>query len=224
MSISTTGVGFNRSGIALGATAAKYTALAPSPSRIGDAAKTSAMDTGDVVQISDAAKAAAAALQKPGPADNAIAARSKLDALYADAKSDGTFITFDTAKGGRQLDMSALSDDELAAIAVDHGGSFSQDESNDAAGWLNLRLAKTLQPFQNATMGGDRRAHAMTLNALYDSASQDVRDALGWTPAMRSEGDTLLSGDTARFGRLDWPSIFSNLRDASNNGGMAYKG
>ncbi|WP_160296702.1 hypothetical protein [Sphingomonas sp. ERG5] len=205
-------------------TTARSTAQVATPSRTAGSTPASVRDGGDVVQISDAARAAAAALQKPSPADNAITARSKLDALYADAGSDGTFITFDTAKGGRQLDMSALSDDELAAIAVDHGGAFSQDESNDAGGWLNLRLAKTLQPFQNATMSGDRRAHAMTLNALYDNASQDVRDALGWTPAMRSEGDTLLSGDVRHLGTLDWSPIFTNLREASNNGGMTYRG
>lgn len=178
----------------------------------------------DVVQISDAAKAAAAALNKSSPADNASSARTKLDELYKAASADGTFITFDTSKGGRQLDMSTLSDDELAAIAVDRAGSFSENEANDAAGWLNLRLAKTLQPFQSATMGGDRRAHAMTLNTLYDNASQDVRQALHWTPVMRSAADTMLQGDNALFGTIDWSSIFSNLREMSNNGGMTFSG
>lgn len=224
MSISPPSYASGRSTDTLNAAVANTSAPSPGRSKTTTSAAGPSGPAKDSVQISDAAKAASAALNKPSQTDNASSARARLDELYKGASADGTFITFDTSKGGRQLDMSQLTDDELAAIAVDHAGSFSQNEAIDAAGWLNLRLAKTLQPFQGATMGGDRRAHAMTLNTLYDNASQNVRQALHWTPAMRSSADVMLKGDNALFGELSWSSIFSNLREMSNNGGMTFGG
>ncbi len=224
MSISPPSYASGRSADTLNGAVANNSAPAPGRSKTAASAPEPSRPAKDSIQISDAAKAASAALSKPSQTDNASSARARLDELYKAASADGTFITFDTSKGGRQLDMSQLSDDELAAIAVDHAGSFSENEAIDAAGWLNLRLAKTLQPFQAATMGGDRRGHAMTLNVLYDNASPDVRQALRWTPVMRSAADAMLTGDNARFGELSWSSIFDNLREMSNNGGMTFGG
>ena len=211
----------------------------PSTTQAASAPKSSATAaTGSdavVVSISDRARAAIAALSSGSSSNAALAAvsdnstakpagslRDRLDAQYAAAKAEGTFISFDSSKGGRWLDLSSFTDDELAQIELNKNGEFSQDELNLAGGALAGRVAHSLESYSPAVQNGDRRAMMMGIKALYSQMSDDVRSALRWTPDMMMSTDNMLDGDSKRLGWLSVDSIVSKLLDASDSGGLHF--
>ncbi len=187
---------------------------------IGDGA-TSPSTITDVVEISDAAKAALANqlddTQAPQPS-----LRARVDKLFQDAKDRGSFITFDSSKGGEWMDMSSFTDDELAQITNDKGSEYPQGLSDCAGGALAFRMKVALEPFENAVDSGDRRGQAMAINLLYDQMSPAVRQALSWTPVMMVANNEMLDGDTKTFGPFDENTVIKNLLNASRRGGLSF--
>ena len=142
----------------------------------------------------------------PDRAQTAKDARAALDQQYADAKAAGTRIVFDISQPGRPLDLSAMSDDSLAAVV--NGRGFSDNEQSWAQGELGSRVQRALAPLESGNPG-DLRAYQRGVRELYDNVSQDVRDALGWTPAMAAMSDKLVSGSEQYFGKLDPESFWT---------------
>lgn len=174
-----------------------------------------------VVQISDAAKVASAALSdaqsQPGGS-----VKAKVDALYAEVKARGSSVTFDISKPGELLDVSSLTDDDLGKIAVDKGGEFSNDLQEYARGALNARVKVSLEPYENSVFNGDRRGHTMTINLLYEQMSEDAKAALNWTPAMMVSNNSMLEGDTKLFGKFSMDTVLANLVNATQKGGISF--
>jgi len=121
----------------------------------------------------------------------AQSARQKIDADYAKAKAEGTRVVADIANGGRALDLSSLSDEEVAAAALNRDGSFTSDEKLSAQAELAGRMWKALAPFD--TGNPDNTGVQTAIKAIYPTLSQDMRDALGWTPSMLSMGDKIIA-------------------------------
>lgn len=117
-------------------------------------------------------------------------ARQKINADYAKANAEGTRVVADIANGGRFLDLTALSDDEVATAALNRDGSFTADEKLTASAELAGRMWKALGPFD--TGNPDNTGVQVAIKAIYPTLSKDVRDALGWTPAMLSMGDRII--------------------------------
>jgi hypothetical protein len=196
--------------------------ITPKPTNTTDSVASSPPKKGaDVVQISDAAKAALAKPQDDTQAPQP-SLKARVDKLFQDARDRGTFITFDSSKGGEWLDVSSFTDDELAQITNDKGAEYPQVLSDYAEGTLNSRLKVTLEPYENSVFDGDRRAHVMTINKLYEQMSLAVRQALGWTPDMIAFGAGMLERDTKIFGPFDENTVISNLLSASNRGGLSF--
>jgi hypothetical protein len=145
-------------------------------------------------------------------------ARAVLDRQYAEAKAAGTQVVFDTSQSGRPLDLSSLSEESLAVIVNDKGKGFSKDESDWAAGELGSRVQRALAPLESGNPG-DLRAYQHGVRVLYDNASQEVRDALGWTPQMANAADSLSSNSETLFGKLDanafWAAFLKGQADPS---------
>lgn len=177
---------------------------------------------GDIVSISDAAKAALAAQNAQPAASGAGSVRDRLNAQYKAATDAGTFISFDSSKGGKWLDLSSFTDDELSQVALNKSGAFSRDEIDLADGALSGRLEYSLRPFAEAAGNGDRRAQATALNALYSKMSDDVRAALGLTPVVMASNNSMLQGDSAKFGWLDLEPITAWLGQAFAEGGLQF--
>ncbi len=177
--------------------------------------------SGTIVQISDAAKAASAALSdtESQPADSV---KTKVDALYAEVKARGSSITFDTSKPGELLDVSSLTDDDLGKIAIDKNGEFTNDLQEYARGALNARVKVSLEPYEDSTFAGDRRGHTMTINLLYEQMSPAARAALDWNPAMILSNNNMLKGDTRLFGKFSMDTVLSNLVNAVQKGGLSF--
>ncbi|WP_283514248.1 hypothetical protein [Sphingomonas sp. 2R-10] len=174
---------------------------------------------GVTVQISDQAKAAQSALQNTSASETV---KSKVNSLYEEVRTRGSSVTFDTSLPGELLDVSSLTDDDLAKIAVDREGAFSKELSDYATGALAARMKVSLEPYENNVFSGDRRGHAMTINKLYDQMSPDTRIALGWTPAMMASNNRMLEGDTRLFGKFDEDIVMSNLFAATRQGGLSF--
>lgn len=201
------------------AEAASSTKTAESGSSTAKVASSSSWPT-DIVQISTA-KAAADKLAT-GQAGTGASLKSRIDQLFQDARDAGTFITFDSSKGGVWMDLSSFTDDELGKIAVDKGGEFSNDLQEYARGALNARVKISLEPYENSVFNGDRRGHTMTINLLYDQMSPDARAALNWTPAMMASNNSMLEGDTKLFGKFSMATVLSNLLNAVQKGGLSF--
>lgn len=178
-------------------------------------------ETGVVVAISDEAKAALAASESQ-PSASGGSVRDRLKDQYKAATAAGTFISFDSSKGGKWLDMSSFTDDELSEVALNRGGDFSQDEKDLAGGALSGRLEYSLRPYAQAAGLGDRRAQVSAINSLYSKMSDNVRAALDFTPAVMASGNSMLQGDIAKFGWLDLGLINSWLGQASDQGGLQF--
>lgn len=171
-----------------------------------------------LVQISDKAKAAASAALSFK--DVGMAARAKLDMVKeeAAAKIGGSAFSINLNK----VNYSSFSDQELAAMKLNSSGNYSQDEQIQAEAMLNERVRVSLETFRGATNAGDRRGHAMTINALYDKMTPEVRSALNWTPTMMAANNRMLQGDETRFGKLDFAEILLNIHTAQTNGGLNF--
>ena len=176
---------------------------------------------GDIVEISAEARAAANSLQTAGAGD-ITTLKAKVDKLFKEVQSRGSFVTFDSSKGGQWLDVSSLSDDELARITNDKDHQFPQDFSDYAQGSLNQRLQVSLEPYEFAAQNGDRRGHTMTINRLWEKMSPATREALNWTPAMMQSSEGMLKGDTLLFGKFDESVVFDNLIAAARRGGLSF--
>lgn len=134
-------------------------------------------------------------------------AREKINADYAKALKQGTRVVADTANGGRHLDLSSLSDEELASVAK--GDGFSGDESLTAKAELAGRMWATLEPFE-----GNPRASALAVRALYPAMSPAVRDALGWNESMLQSGDAVIGNFGSKATAAEQDSILEKLRKA----------
>lgn len=167
--------------------------------------KPTASSTGEIVQISDAAKAASDKLSSD-QATTAPSLKSRVDKLFQEARDAGTFITFDSSKGGVWMDLSSFTDDELAQITNDKGREYPQDLSDYAQGALSARLAKTLAPFEN-----DLAAYQTGVQQLYKAMTPDVRDALGWDASMLDMSQKLVSFDEKHSGKLEHKSFLAQL-------------
>jgi len=119
--------------------------------------------------------------------------------------------------------MSSFTDDELAEIRLDRSGEFSEDESNFAGGTLGARMTVSLRAAApDCDALGDRRALMMGIKALYSQMSDNVRAALGWTPAMMVSTDNQLNIDSKKLGWLSIDSMIPTLLDASDKGGLHF--
>lgn len=207
-----------------GANTPKYLYAGPVPTELAAVGSTpSARPSpggGDVVSISGEAKAAFAASSDKTSAGGSV--RARLDAQYKAATAAGSSISFDSAKGGKWLDLSSFTDDELSEIALNRDGKFSQDEADLAGGGLSGRVEFSLRPYAQAASLGDRRAQATAINALYDHMSDNVRAALKWTPAMMVSNNSMLQGDSQKFGWLDGGAITAWLGGAFDQGGLQF--
>ncbi len=161
-----------------------------------------------------ASKQVSAASDAPAGPTKTLAqtAREKVDADYAKAVKQGTRVVADTANGGRHLDLSSLSDEELAAVAK--GDGFSGDESLTAKAELAGRMWATLEPFE-----GDPRASALAVRALYPAMSPAVREALGWTESMLQSGDAVIGNFGDRATAAEQDSILERLRKSLDAAG-----
>lgn len=119
---------------------------------------------GVIVEISDGARAASAqAAAAPPFKDVGMAARTRLDALKQQAaEKTGTTAG---AVNLNHVDYSSFSDQDLAAMHLNSSGNFSRDEQNQAQGVLGERMRVSLEACRGFTDLGDRRGHAMTIDA-----------------------------------------------------------
>lgn len=183
---------------------------------------TTTASSGVVVSISDSAKAASAqAATAPSFKDVGMAARAKLDTLKQQAaEKTGTTVN---SVNLNHVDYSSFSDQDLAAMNLNSSGNFSKDEQIQAQAMLGERMRVSLETYRVATNLGDRRGHAMTIDALYSQMSPEVRSALGWTPTMMAANDQMLAGDQGKFGKLPISGIFANLQATQAAGGLTFE-
>ena len=177
--------------------------------------------SGDTVQISAAARAASDNLRSTST-EKGGSLKARVDKLFQDARDRGSFITFDSSKGGEWMDVSSFTDDELAQITNDKNHQFPKDLSNYAGGALGQRLKVVLEPYEYSVNNGDRRAHTMTIDKLWNQMTPATRKALNWTPTMMISNDSMLKGDTKIFGLFDENTVIDNLVNAAQRGGLSF--
>lgn len=110
------------------------------------------------------------------------------------------------------MDLSSLSDEELASVATSDG--FTGDESLTANAELAGRMWATLEPFE-----GNPRASALAVRALYPGLSPAVRDALGWNEARLQSGDAVIGNFGGKATTAEQDSILEKLTKALGAGG-----
>jgi hypothetical protein len=187
---------------------------------------TAASNNSVVVNISDNAKVALAqATAEQSFKDVGMVAREKLDALKQQAANkNGTTASSVNVQLPGVIDYSSFSDQEVAAMSLNSSRNFSKDEQIQAQGILGERMRVSLETYRGATNLGDRRGHAMTIDALYNQMTPEVRSALNWTPTMMSANNQMLAGDESKFGKLDILGILTNLRTTKAHGGLMFNG
>ncbi|AHB10439.1 hypothetical protein [Zymomonas mobilis] len=173
------------------------------------------------VQISEEAKAVfkSQKISNTENADNSI--KSRLNKLFQDARDEGSFITFDSSKGGEWLDVSSFTDDELAQITNNKEGSFSKDLSIYAQAMLAQREKLSLEPFEAAIGYGDFRGEAAAIRTLYNHMSQNVRDALGWTESMVEVGEEMASHSGKALNKSHLKTLWDILLEVAQQGGLS---
>jgi hypothetical protein len=227
MEMSVNGLGGSYSNASSSVSYTKVAGLAQSGStnttKAGSSAATAATN-GVIVNISDSGKAASAqATTEPSFKDVGMAARTKLDGLKQQAaEKTGTTVSSVNVQLPGVIDYSLFSDQDLASMDLNSSGNFSQSERDQAGGMLNERLRVSLETYRGATDLGDRRGHAMTIDALYKQMSPEVRNAMGWTPTMMAANNHMLAGDDAKFGKLSTLGIFANLQATQAQGGLSF--
>ncbi|MFT8972883.1 hypothetical protein [Zymomonas mobilis] len=167
------------------------------------------------VQISDKA-------QSLSDTENAQPSlKSRINALFKEARDEGSFITFDSSKGGEWLDVSSFTDDELAQITNNKEGSFSKDLSIYAQAMLAQRAKLSLEPFEAAIGYGDFRGESMAIRTLYNHMSQNVRDALGWTESMVEVGEEMASHSGKALNKSHLKTLWDILLEVAQQGGLS---
>lgn len=182
---------------------------------------TTAPNNSVIVTLSGSAKLVSA---QESFKDVGMAARAKLDALLQQAaKETGVRASEVNIQRDTEIsDYASVSDQELAAINLNTSGNFSKEEQVRANALLGERMRVSLEPYRSLTELGDRRGHAMAINALHDKMTPEVRRALSWDTAMMVSNNSMLDGDEKKFGKLDIFGIFANLRLAQAQGGLTF--
>ncbi|ART93570.1 MAG: hypothetical protein ABF429_05180 [Zymomonas mobilis] len=178
------------------------------------ASNTTSQNQENSVQISDKAKSIS-------DTENAQPSlKSRINALFKEARDEGSFITFDSSKGGEWIDFSSFTDDELAQIGKDRNHDFSEALSKHAIATLAERVTISLEPFEATIEYGDFRGDAKAIRTLYSHMSQDVRDVLGWTENMVEAAEKLAEKNTEKSDDFNMDALWEMLMEAAKKGGI----
>ncbi|ART93568.1 hypothetical protein FBY50_1098 [Zymomonas mobilis] len=179
------------------------------------ASNTTSQNQENSVQISDKAKSIS-------DTENAQPSlKSRINALFKEARDEGSFITFDSSKGGEWLDLSSFTDDELGQITNNKEGDFSKDLSIYTQAMLAQRVKLSLEPFETAIGYGNFQGEAKAIRTLYSHMSQNVRDALGWTENMVETAEKSATKNTENLGDFNIKSLWEILLEAAKKGGLS---
>ncbi|WP_292035672.1 MULTISPECIES: hypothetical protein [unclassified Brevundimonas] len=118
----------------------------------------------------------------------------------------------DTAYGGRHLNVSGLTDEELAAVKTDADGLFKKNEEQTAWAELGARVRVTLAPFALGA-GQDPRAYQSAVQTAYRAMSPAVREALGWDQSMLDASERLVESAEQELGEFDRKSLLQKFID-----------
>lgn len=161
---------------------------APSATPKGEAAATPAADKSAVnVTLSEAAKAALKAqAEAPTLASIAAAARTVIDKLLAQAKTNDPLID-----GRATIDLGGLDRRSLFAVASNAGGGFSADEQTLASATLAFQFEDTLAgPVAASRITGDYAGIYKAGLAYLDKAGPEEKATAKWT----TQHDVLAKG------------------------------
>ncbi|PLY39463.1 hypothetical protein CSZ94_26250 [Janthinobacterium sp. ROICE36] len=200
----------------------KVSTLVQSETKETEQGSSAATAPSSIVTLSDKAKTASTQVAtSPSFMEIGMAARTKLDV----AKQQGAEKTGATVSSVNlnHVDYSAFSDQELAAMNLNSSGNFSKDEQIQAQGVLGERVRVSLETYRGATNDGDRRGHAMAIDALYTQMTPEMRSVLGWTPTMMNANDHMLAGDEKKFGKLSLAGILAHLETSKTEGGITFE-
>lgn len=114
-------------------------------------------------------------------------ARAALDTQAKAATTAGKELVFDTGrKTGQLADLSSIDSRSLAAVSLNHDGLFSTVESFAAKQALDSRnRASVLAAFKQSQSSGDPTRLSLGILNTYSSMSDEERQAVHWTPAVR---------------------------------------
>lgn len=171
------------------------------------------------VQISDKAKSLLYASSDTENSQPSL--KSRINALFKEARDEGSFITFDSSKGGEWIDFSSFTDDELAQMTNNKDHHFSGDLSLYAGGALAERMKISLEPFEPAAEIGDFRGESMAIRTLYNHMSQNVRDALEWTESMVEGGEEMASHSGKPLHKSHLKTLWDILLEVAQQGGLS---
>ncbi|MFT8827804.1 hypothetical protein [Acetobacter syzygii] len=148
--------------------------------------------------------------------DETQSLKEKIDQQFQDVEKNGSFITFDTSKGGQLFNWSSFTDEELAQITLNKKGSFSKDISIDASGALSARVAHSLNGLD------DHGDYHLGVKALFSHMGADVREALNWTAADDAAIDRSIAWDQKNYGSdASMPASILGYLDAKSQHGAA---
>jgi hypothetical protein len=113
--------------------------------------------------------------------------RAALDAQAKAATADGKELVFDTGrKTGQLADLSSIDSRSLAAVSLNQDGLFSSLESFAAKQALDSRnRASVLAALKQSQTSGDPTQLSLGILNTYSSMSDEERQAVNWTPAVR---------------------------------------
>ncbi|MDE7548940.1 hypothetical protein PY793_13240 [Acetobacter fabarum] len=166
--------------------------------------KSESSSSQDIVDLSETAKII---IQNQNTssvhADETPLLKEKIDEQYKQAEKDGTFINTDTDTGGKLLDWSSFTDEDLAQISLDKHNLFSKDIKNDALGALYARISVSI----TASSGGDITRQLESEYVLFGQLGDDVKAAIGETDL----------GHAALGRIIAWEYKVGNLTDLSSD-------
>jgi hypothetical protein len=113
--------------------------------------------------------------------------RAALDAQVKAATATGKELVFDAGrKTGQQADLSSMDNRSLAAVSLNQDGLFSGLESFAAKQALDSRnRASVLAALKQSQTSGDPTQLSLGILNTYSSMSDEERQAVNWTPAVR---------------------------------------
>ena len=113
--------------------------------------------------------------------------RAAFDAQAKAATAAGKELVFDTGrKTGQLADLSSMDNRSLAAASLNQDGLFSSLESFAAKQALDSRnRASVLAALKQSQTSGDPTQLSLGILNTYSSMSDEERQALNWTPAVR---------------------------------------